>query len=134
MDTIGSAGVYLPLLKKDALLLSIARIPPGSALKAGDEGLVACVGLSFLDAQDAAFRKYAKMRYGVTYEYVKTEPKTEDLEAVGQMVQERKLRPVIGRTEKLRDLDAVKDACMSIFNGKGGMGKFVMIMDEETEQ
>lgn len=133
-DTTGLASDYLPLLKKDGFLLSIARLPPGSALKEENQSRVACIGQNVMDAQDAAFRTYAKVRYGATYVYMKTEPKTEDLEAVGELVKEGKVKAVVGRTEKLQNIEAVKEACMGIFKGKGGIGKFVITMDEDAEK
>jgi NADPH:quinone reductase-like Zn-dependent oxidoreductase len=138
-DTTGLASDYLPLLKKGGLLLSIARLPPGSALKNEDpnapkQSRVACIGQNVMDAQDAAFRTWAKTRYGVSYEYMKTDPRTEDLEAVGELVRDGKLKAVVGKTAKLESIEEVRDACAGILKGKGGVGKFVTTMDDNTER
>jgi len=133
-DTTGLAGQYVPLVKRGGLCLSIARIPPGSAMKEPGQpskGRVACVGLGFMDGLDGAFRFWAKNMYGVVYGYHKTEPTNEDMVAVGEMVGEGSLRPVVGKTAALEDIETIRKVCMGMFKGAGGLGKFVIEMEEQ---
>ena len=152
-DTTGQAVAYMPLVRKGGLVLSIARVPPGSAMdstthteaaaEAQDPhvvgpqlqqpGRTACVGRRAMNAQDAAVRLWARTRHGIAYEYMKTEPTSADLDDLARLVEEGKLRPVVGRTAKLSELETIRKACGDIFKGKGGLGKFVIEMDSEGE-
>ncbi|KAK3052549.1 hypothetical protein LTR09_006403 [Extremus antarcticus] len=131
LDTTGLAADYLPLLRRSGLCLSIARLPPGSALKNEDpdapaQSRVACIGQNVMDGLDAAFRAWAKTRWGVVYVYQKTEPRSEDVEEVSGLVGKGWVRPVVGRTVGLEDEEGVREGCMQMFKGKGGVGKFVI--------
>lgn len=126
LDTTGLAGDYLPLIKQGGLCLSIARLPPGSALKEENQNRIACIGQAAMNGMDATFRTWARARYGVTYSYQKTEPSTDRLEALAKYVQDGMLKPVVGDTAKFDDLDKIKAASERILQGKGGTGKFVV--------
>ena len=134
-DTTGLAADYMPMITRGGLCLSIARLPPGSALKdespdAPQQSRVACIGQGVMDGMDKAFTLWAKTMHGVTYVYQKTEPTNADMQALTEMVQREQVKAVVGRMAKLDDLEDVRDGCMDIFQGKGGVGKFVIMMDE----
>jgi NADPH:quinone reductase-like Zn-dependent oxidoreductase len=134
-DTTGLAADYLPMIKRGGLCLSIARLPPGSALKSEDpdapaQSRLACIGQNVMDGMDAAFRTWARTRYGVTYQYQRTVPVSGDLEAVSRLVEEGKVRAVVGRTTSLGDVEGVREGCMGVFKGKGQVGKFVITMED----
>ena len=134
-DTTGLAGDYIPMLKKGGFCLSIARLPPGSALKNEDpeapkQSRMACIGQNVMDGMDAAFRTWAKTRHGVTYVYQKTDPDTSDLEAVSELVRNGVVRAIVGKTANFDDVEEVKNGCMGIFKGKGAVGKFVVTMQK----
>jgi NADPH:quinone reductase-like Zn-dependent oxidoreductase len=134
-DTTGLAGEYIPMLKNGGFCLSIARLPPGSALKSEDpdaphQSRLACIGQNVMDGMDAAFRTWAKTMHGVTYVYQKTDPDTADLQAVSELVQNGELKAVVGKTASFEDVEEVKSGCMGIFKGKGAIGKFVVTMDK----
>ena len=133
-DTTGLAADYLPMIKRSGLCLSIARLPPGSTLKNEDpdapqQSRLACIGQNVMDGMDAAFRTWAKTRYGVTYVYQKTEPVDKDMQALTDLVVVEKVKAVVGKTASLNDLDEIRDTCMGMHKGKGGIGKFVITMD-----
>lgn len=135
-DTTGLAADYLPMIKNHGLCLSIARLPPGSALKSEDpdapqQSRMACIGQNVMDGMDAAFRTWAKTRYGVTYVYQKTEPVNEDMHALTELVAAGKVRAVVGKTASLDHLEEIRETCMGMHKGKGGIGKFVITMDKE---
>jgi len=50
----------------------------------------------------------------------------ESLEKVRKLVEDGKLKPVVGRVEKLTNLNEVKDGCAEIHGRTGGIGKFVV--------
>ena len=135
-DTTGLAAQYLPMIKRGGLCLSIARLPPGSALKNEDpdapqQSSLACIGQNVMDGMDLAFRTWAKTMYGVTYVYQKTEPHNQDIQALTELVAAGKVRAVVGKSASLDDIEAVRDACMGMYKGKGGIGKFVIIVGKD---
>ena len=138
-DTTDLAVDYMPLVRKGGLVLSIVRVPPGSAMESHAStpeteekavrdaevaqaklqlpGRIACVGKRAMTTQDQAARLWARARYGIGYEYQKIELASQDLEDLAEMVAEGKVRPVVGRKAKLGELEAVRKACMDIFKG-----------------
>lgn len=130
-DTTGLAAEYIPMIKKGGLCLSVARLPPGSALKNEDpdaprQGRIACIGQNIMDGMDAAFRMWAQKMHGVTYVYQKTDPTSQDLHSVRELVSEGRLKAVVGRTVAFDNVEEVRDACMAVYKGKGGVGKVVI--------
>lgn len=57
--------------------------------------------------------------------------KVSDLDRISRLADEKKLRPVVGRVAKLRDLQQIRDTCTAIKLGKGGVGKFVIKIDRD---
>ncbi|QIX00023.1 hypothetical protein AMS68_005540 [Peltaster fructicola] len=115
-DTIGKAGDYIPMIRKGGLCISIARLPPGSALKddapnAPTQSRVACIGQGVMNGIDSAFRLWAKTSYGVS-----------------RLLEENKIKAVVGTTAPLYDLAKIKEKCFDVANGRGGVGKFVIDM------
>lgn len=51
-----------------------------------------------------------------------------DLKKIAEWVEEGKLRPVVGRSVKFGDLAEVKSAAGQVYEGKGGLGKAVILM------
>lgn len=130
LDTTGNAGTYIPMVRKGGLCISIARMPPGRALKDPEQTpSLICTALGVMDGIDWTFRTWAHSMYGVTYVYQKTEPVQEEMQQLSELVEEGKVKPVVGRTAKLGEVEEIKEACMGIFHGKGGLGKFVVEMD-----
>lgn len=124
------------MIKRGGLCLSIARLPPGHALKdespdAPMQSRVACIGQNVMDGMDGAFRTWAKTLYGVTYVYQKTEPQDGDMEVLNEMLRDGVLRPVVGKTSRLDHVEEVREGCMGIFKGKGAIGKFLVLMGDE---
>ena len=144
-DTTGLAVEYMPLVRRGALVLSIARVPPGSAMAAPEAGAAATwacgteadapwtafMGRKAMDLADAGVRLWARNRYGIQYEHVKTEPTSADLEELGELVRAGKLRAVVGRAADLENREEVRKGCMDVYRGKGGLGKFVIAVDEK---
>ena len=133
-DTTGLAKDYLPMIKRGGFCLSIARLPPGSALKdespdAPQQSRVACIGQNVMDGMDTAFRTWAKTLYGVKYVYQKTEPNAEDMHALSELVEVKQVKAIVGKTAHLSELAEIRKTCMAMMKGKGSLGKFVIVTD-----
>lgn len=85
------------------------------------------LGLNLMDCT----RRFRARRYGVTYSYMFLESSHEDLDLLRGLVEEGKLRTVVGTTVSLRDVEAVRDACQVVYSGKGGLGKTVIKVVEK---
>ena len=131
-DTTGQSMAFLSLMvPQTGMIVSIATAPSGSTLQASgvmqrpDKPRLPLVGVLFLDAADAV-RRLRAWRWGVEYAYLFMEPSGENLKQLAGYVDEGKLRPVVGTRVDIRDINAVRDACMQVYTGKGGIGKAVL--------
>jgi NADPH:quinone reductase-like Zn-dependent oxidoreductase len=50
----------------------------------------------------------------------------EDLERLSGWIEQGKIKTVVGRVANFEDIDAVREGCWEVYNGKGGIGKFVV--------
>jgi hypothetical protein len=41
-------------------------------------------------------------------------------------MEDGKLRPIVGKSVKLEDIRAIREACTQVSSGKGGIGKMVI--------
>jgi NADPH:quinone reductase-like Zn-dependent oxidoreductase len=71
------------------------------------------------------FRLYLK---GVRFDSVLQKPGPNGIRSIAKWVDEGKLKPVVGKTVKLEDIDAVREVCTQIASGKGGLGKTVVVV------
>ncbi|KAH8698685.1 putative alcohol dehydrogenase [Talaromyces proteolyticus] len=125
-DTIGMAMPYLSLLRpKTGLVVSISLLPSGDQLAASGEISVPYILRQILNFVDAINRWRASWS-GVNYQYLWLEPSGKDLEELKAIIEQGKLRPVVGTEVHYKDIDAVRAACSVVFNGKGGIGKTVI--------
>jgi NADPH:quinone reductase-like Zn-dependent oxidoreductase len=130
-DTTGEAMPFLSLVvPKTGMIISIATTPSGTQLQNSGifnqeekNGLPwpVLMGLNVMDM----IRKARARRWGVEYSYLFMEAHWEDLERVEKFVEEKALRPVVGTRVDMRDIEKVREACMVIYKGKGGLGKTV---------
>lgn len=136
-DTVGVSMPYLSLMRpKTGCIISISTMPSGDQLQASSImqlpnepalSLPIRLGLNLMDCT----RRFRARRYGVTYSYMFLESSHEDLDLLRGLVEEGKLRTVVGTTASLRDVEAVRDACQVVYSGKGGLGKTVIKVVEE---
>jgi hypothetical protein len=128
-DTIGMAMPYLCLLRpKTGLVISISLIPSGDKLAASGEVPVPFILRKILNLVDA-INRWRASRWDVTYQYLFMDPNGKDLEEIKESVEQGKLRAVVGTKVHYKDIDAVREACGVVFNGKGGIGKTVISFD-----
>jgi len=73
---------------------------------------------------------YRKFRIGylggVQYESILQKPTREGMLSIASWIEEGKLKPVVGKTVKLEDIHAVREAFAQVWGGKGGIGKVVI--------
>ncbi|ETN40199.1 uncharacterized protein HMPREF1541_04475 [Cyphellophora europaea CBS 101466] len=135
LDTTGQAMSFLSLMvPHTSRIVSISTSPSGAQLQECQmmkrpHGLPPVQVPSWvrmtLNVTDGVRQLRAK-RWGVEYGYLFLEPNGEDLRTLSGYVAEGKLRPVVGRRVDLRDLEGVREACSTVYGGKGGVGKVVV--------
>jgi NADPH:quinone reductase-like Zn-dependent oxidoreductase len=73
---------------------------------------------------------YQKFRIGylggVQYESILQKPTREGMLNIVSWIEEGKLRRVVGKTVRLEDIPAVREAFTQVSSGKGGTGKVVI--------
>lgn len=134
LDTTGQAMEFLSLMvPKTSLIISISTSPAAAQLQAADfmdrpdRPRIPWYGRAILNAMDAV-RQARAWRWGVGYSYFFLGTNAEDLEALTRHVEDGKLRPVVGTRVPMRDLEKVKEAAGRVYEGKGGIGKAVIVV------
>lgn len=127
-DTMGGTLSQLPLLKKGGFIASVSTVPNGTVFRKVYTAMPGWMEymLNFLDW---FYHSWTSFR-GVQYEYLLLKGNRADLQTLAKAVEQGKMKPVVGERVKLSDLDAVKDGCTKINEGKGGVGKFVIEIDQ----
>lgn len=138
-DTTGQATDFMPLLVKGSgLVVSIATTPSGATLQNSsvmdtpDKPRLPVVARVFLDATDG-LRKLKARFYGVEYKYIFINPNGKDLTDLKDAADEGKLRPVVGLRVDLCNIEKVREACWQTYKGKGGVGKTVFEVKQDTQ-
>ena len=123
-DTMAGAIDSLPVIRSGGVIVSISKTPSGDELKkkfsAPPWFLVALLNL--MDQVN----KWRASRYGVNYSYLWMNPDGKGLDDLGRWEGEGKFKPLVGRTAKLGDVEAVKRGYEEVYSAKGGVGKFVV--------
>ncbi|OAQ68690.1 alcohol dehydrogenase [Pochonia chlamydosporia 170] len=135
LDTTGQSMEFLSrMVPETSLIISISTTPSGkqmqdaAVVKSANSAKIPFVASTILNTLDSV-RKWRAKRWSVNYEYMFLDPSGADLDVLRRHVDEGKLRPVVGLTVKLEDIEAVKKAAMTSYQGKGGVGKTVIIVD-----
>ena len=126
-DTMGHTLKFLPILKPGGVIVSISTLPSGDQMAKGmpDMPYFFRVMLNLVDW----YYRWQAGRSGVKYSYIFMSPDAKGLGDFATWVQQGKIKPVVGRTAKFSDIDAVRKGCQEVYDGKGGIGKFVIEMD-----
>lgn len=134
LDTTGQAMDFLSLMvPKTSLIISISTTPSGTQLQAADfmnrpdRPRLPWWGRMILNAMDAV-RQARAWRWGVQYSYFFLGTNAEDLETLTRYVEEWKVRPVVGSRVPFGNLEKVKEAAEQVYDGKGGIGKTVILV------
>lgn len=123
-DTVQGTLGALPLLKKDGLIISISTLPSGTLMKKNFPDMAGWL-VYVMNVLNFFISRWINWR-GVKYDYIFMESKTSDLNRLAQWVDDGKIKPVIGKHAKLSDLEGVREGCQEVYDGKGGIGKFVI--------
>lgn len=126
-DTVNSAVSSFPLMKKGSRIVSVSATPSGSAMKEKMLDMPFYV-VFLLDIADWILTMRARWN-GINYKYLSLTGNTRDLERLATWVDEGKIKPIVGTTVKLSDIEGVRKGCQQIYDGKGGIGKFVIEID-----
>ncbi|KAL4807990.1 hypothetical protein BDV18DRAFT_158110 [Aspergillus unguis] len=131
-DTVGLAMECLCLMRpKTSRLISVSTLPSGdqlqesSLLKLPHDPVIPFPFRMALNVLDR-IRRLRAYRYSTEYSYMFLQSSGKDLEELTRYVEEGKLRTVVGTTVDLRDIEAVRQACEVVYNGRGGLGKLVI--------
>lgn len=124
-DTIGGTLSYVSVMRPETgMIISVSTVP------SGDEVVEAMGPMPFwlryaLNGADKYYR-FRVGRWNVKYSYHSMQPNLADLQRISRWVDEKKLLPVVGRVTSLSDLEGMRTGCDEIYQGKGGIGKFVI--------
>jgi len=126
-DTMGQTLKVLPILKSGGVIVSIGTVPSGDQMAKGMPGMpyIFRVMLNLVDW----YYRWQAGRSGVKYSYMFMSPDAKGLNDFATWIQQGKIKPVVGRTAKFSDIDAVRKGCQEVYDGKGGIGKFVIEID-----
>lgn len=132
LDTTGQSMSLLPIMTPSTgMIISISTMPSGgqlqdsSLMQRADNARLPMLVRLFLDVTDAARKGRAKWS-NVSYEYIFLESNADDLALLSGYVEAKKLVPVVGTRVGFRDIDKVREAFGTVYQGKGGIGKAVV--------
>lgn len=123
-DTLGTMTSLIPFVKPTGTLLSIASIPAREGTKNEFPNAPSWM-LYLLDIVNWYY-SWKLSGKQIHYEFVYGAHNNGTLGEIGRWVEEKKLRPVVGKVVSFNDLKAIRDGCTEIYNGTGGVGKFVI--------
>jgi NADPH:quinone reductase-like Zn-dependent oxidoreductase len=125
-DTLGAPFSFLPLVKpKTGVVISIAAIPSGAAIATLFPQWPFYA--RYLVELGYQFYKWRVGRWSVAYDGIIMDIASEDLDRLRTWVDEGKVRPVVGKTVRLDDLEAVREGCNEVYKGHG-VGKTVILI------
>ena len=126
-DTMGQTLKVLPIVKSGGVIVSISTVPSGDQMAKGMPDMPYFFRIMF-NLVDWYYRWQAGCS-GMKYSYIFMSPDAKGLGDFATWVEEGKIKPVVGRTAKFSDIDAVRKGCQEVYDGKGGIGKFVIEID-----
>ena len=126
-DTTGMTLSGLSLMKKGGVIISVTTVPSGTMTKKMRPE-VGFVLVFILNIVDWFYRTWTR-RSGVDYSPLLVNQTTADLEKLARLVDEGKIKTIIGRQVRLSDIEGVRQGCQEVLDGKGDMGKFVIDID-----
>lgn len=132
LDTTGESMKFLSLMvPSTSTIVSISTLPSGtqlqesSVMRRQDNPRMPWWVYYALNVLDSV-SKFRARRWSVDYQYMFLDSTGEDLEKLAGYVEEGSLRPVVGSTADLKDIEGVKKLAGLAYAGKGGLGKAVI--------
>ncbi|CAG8882974.1 unnamed protein product [Penicillium egyptiacum] len=135
-DTTSSAMAYLSLMRPNGAIVTVSILTSGDVLQNSsvmrrspdkqDKATVPFPIRISLNAMDR-IRVARASRYGVKYSSIFLEPNAIDLDSIRQWVEAGKLSTIVGTRLDFKDIEAVRNASQVVFDGRGGVGKSVIV-------
>lgn len=129
---------YLSLIRPKGAIITVSILTSGDVLQnssvmrrspdKNDKATVPFPLRMALNVMDK-IRVTRASRYGVKYASIFLEPNAADLESIREWVESGKLKTIVGTKAHFTDIQAVRDACQVVYDGKGGVGKSVIVFD-----
>ncbi|KAL3422720.1 hypothetical protein PVAG01_06876 [Phlyctema vagabunda] len=126
-DTMATTMSLLGAVKKGGVIVSISTMPSGDQMRDGGMPDMPVFIRYVMNLVDWFFRSWTGWA-GVNYKYIFMHPSRTGLDKLSEYIQEGKITPIVGRTAKFSDIEAIRTGCGEIYDGKGGIGKFVIEM------
>jgi hypothetical protein len=127
---------YLSLMRPNGAIITVSIVTSGDVLQNSsvmrrspdktDKATVPFPIRIALNVMDK-IRVMRASRYGVKYASIFLEPNATDLDLIRGWVEEGRLKTIVGTRVDAKDIDAVREACQVVFDGKGGVGKAVIV-------
>jgi NADPH:quinone reductase-like Zn-dependent oxidoreductase len=125
-DITDEAMTFLPIMKKGGLILTVAGVPFGDSLRETMPNMPFLPRYGLLAY--GSYLQFRAGRYGVSFHHVFMRPSAEDLARLRGWVDQGIVKPLVGKTAPLKDIKVIREACEEIHSGKGGTGKFVIVV------
>jgi NADPH:quinone reductase-like Zn-dependent oxidoreductase len=119
----------IPLVKPDGVLLSIASLPRSELAKKDMPGMPFWIGW-FLNVVNWYY-SWKLSGKNINYDFVFGAHRNGDLDKIGEWVEEKKLKAVVGKVVDFSNLKAMRDGCSEIITWTGTVGKFVIRLVSE---
>jgi NADPH:quinone reductase-like Zn-dependent oxidoreductase len=126
-DTMKLTMPSLPIMKNGGVIVSVSMGASGKDLNQALPG-VPIILRWILDMKDWYYRIRAR-RVGVEYRFHLATHDGNGLKDMATWIEEGKVKPIVGRTAKFSDINGIRKGCQEVFDGKGGIGKFVIEME-----
>jgi hypothetical protein len=135
-DTTGNAMDYLSLVRPKGAIITVSILTSGNVLQNSsvmrrspdkqDKAIVPFPIRITLNIIDWTRRTRAS-RYGVKYSSIFLEPNAADLNSIREWVEKGMVKTIVGTKAHFKDIEAVRNACQVVYDGKGGTGKSVIV-------
>jgi hypothetical protein len=135
-DTTGSAMEYLSLVRPKGAIVTVSILTSGNVLQNSsvmrrspdkqDKAIVPFPIRIALNVMDR-IRRARAFRYGVKYSSIFLEPNAADLNSIREWVETGMVKTIVGTKTHFKNIEAVRNACQVVYDGKGGIGKSVIV-------
>lgn len=129
---------YLSLVREKGAIITVSILTSGDVLQNSsvmrrspdkqDKATVPFPVRIALNVMDR-IRVARASRYGVKYASIFLEPNATDLNSIREWVEAGELKTIVGTRASFKDIQAVRDTCQVVYDGKGGVGKSVIVLE-----
>lgn len=127
LDTIFVAMSYIAVMKPKSGVVFTITGKSGDSMKI-DFPDAPWLLLKVMNCVDGMY-KWRAGRWNVKYDHVVVKTSQKDLDLLSEWVEAGKVRPVVGRTEMMLDIEKVREMLVVSMAMKGGLGRFVINLE-----